>query len=121
MGTSIACGVGAVEDETSGYLVCLGDMPLVKPETIKKLTRTFLDQSDWSSSIVRPRFEERAGHPVIFGRSYSAQLKALSKDEGARSLITSHRDRLKYVDVNDPGVVADIDTQDDYRQLKESV
>jgi len=93
-------------------------MPLVKPETIKKLTRAFLDRSDRPSAIVRPRFEGRAGHPVIFGRSYSAQLKALSKDEGAHSVITSHIDKLFLVDVTDSGVVKDIDTLEDYRRLK---
>jgi molybdenum cofactor cytidylyltransferase len=58
---------------------------------------------------VQPRYEDTPGHPVGFSREFFAELLDLDGDEGARSVVRAHRDVVEFVDVDDPGVVTDLD------------
>jgi CTP:molybdopterin cytidylyltransferase MocA len=42
---------------------------------------------------------------------------ALGADAQARDVIHRHRERTRYVDVNDEGILRDIDDPDEYRAL----
>ncbi len=103
MGATLAEGVRACHD-WDGLLVVLGDMAWVTPATLSSLART-LDRD----SIVQPVLQGKAGNPVGFGQRFFAELEALDGDRGGRSLLTQYRDSLKQVDVNDPGVLRDLD------------
>jgi molybdenum cofactor cytidylyltransferase len=59
--------------------------------------------------IVVARFRDRRGHPVIFDRSVFAELMAAPEDQGARVVVNTDPQRVHYVDVDDPGVVLDLD------------
>ncbi|SDW04639.1 molybdenum cofactor cytidylyltransferase [Aidingimonas halophila] len=88
--------------------VVLADMPFVRPETVQALQR-----ETSASRIVRPRHGERLGHPVCFGRDVWSELSTLDGDRGGRSIIHRHSSRYREVDVDDPGIHADIDTPAD--------
>jgi len=60
-------------------------------------------------------FRGQRGHPVGFARKYGSLLSALTGDEGARALIAARQWALQRVDVDDPGVLRDIDHPDDLR------
>jgi len=53
------------------------------------------------------------GHPVGFGAMHGEALAALDGDLGARELIASASDAVTKLDVDDPGILADVDTPDD--------
>jgi molybdenum cofactor cytidylyltransferase len=63
--------------------------------------------------IVVSRYRRRRGHPVIFDRSVFADLIAAPEDQGARVVVNADPRRVLYVDVEDPGVVLDLDTPAD--------
>ena len=111
LGASLAAGVAASRD-AAGWIVALGDMPLVRADTIGAV-RAALE----SGAIIAAPFlgDGRRGHPVGFARSLRADLESLDGDEGARSLIARCADRVKKIVVEDPGIVADIDTVEDLR------
>lgn len=105
LGTSIAVGVVAVP-AGSGILIALADMPNLRAETIQAILSAYTDEMD----IVAPVYEsepDRPGHPVLFGSAYRDELMALAGDEGARSILKRHRDRLRLIRV--PGTLDDID------------
>ncbi len=106
MGASLAAGVHASAD-ADGWIVALADMPWVAPETIEAVARR-LDQG---GSIVAPVYRGRRGHPVGFGAMHGTALAALDGDVGARILLESSD--LATIDVDDPGVIADVDTPGD--------
>lgn len=54
----------------------------------------------------------RQGHPVVFGRTFWPELMRLTGDEGARSVLRSHRDCCVLLEVDDAGVLRDVDTPD---------
>ncbi len=106
MGASLAAGVHASAD-ADGWIVALADMPWVAPETVEAVAR-HLGQG---SSIVAPVYRGRRGHPVGFGAMHGAALAALDGDVGARLLLETPD--LTTIDVDDAGVIADVDTPGD--------
>ncbi|WP_240618426.1 nucleotidyltransferase family protein [Halomonas heilongjiangensis] len=94
--------------------ILLGDMPYIRLETLHALQRQAT-----RSGIVRPRYADRPGHPVLFGRDFWPELETLDGDDGAREVIRRHRDRYREIAVEDPGVCRDIDTPGDLLPLRE--
>lgn len=113
MGYSIACGVGARPDASS-WLILPGDMPMVKPETLQAVAHA-LEQH----TIAYAEYRGRRGHPVGFAAALFSELATLSGDEGARRLL--RRYPTHGVEVDDPGVLIDIDTAADLDSLRSGV
>ncbi len=111
IGSSIAAGICASMD-AAGWLIALGDMPHVSPETITRVCETLKS----GAGIVIPTFNGMRGHPVAFAKAYRDELLALRGDQGARSVIAAADPRrVIYLLVADSGVLADIETPDDLR------
>ncbi len=108
MGASLACAVGARPDAT-GWLVALADMPWIRPATIARVADALARGAD----IAAPFHRGERGHPVGFGKPLYDSLVALTGDEGAKSIVAAHRDRLVRIDVDDEGALRDIDTPAD--------
>jgi len=107
MGASLSCGVSAVAD-AHGWVVMLADMPWVRPSTIALIAEALAAGAD----IAAPSFQGQRGHPVGFARRHFAALSALQGDEGARSVVATHANAVTLVEIDDPGVLRDIDTPD---------
>lgn len=103
MGSSIAAAVRATPD-VQGWLIALADMPFIETQTVAEICRSFR-----TDRIVAPVYAGQRGHPVLFGRRFSAQLQALQGEKGARQLLRLHADSLRLVPTDDSGVVRDID------------
>jgi len=111
--SSLRVGLEALEGPVEGVLFALGDQPLVKPETIKLLVEKFGE----AGGIAAPFYQGRRGNPVLFHRRFFPAIQSLEGDVGAREIIAGHPESLRRVDVDDPGVLLDIDTWEDYRRM----
>jgi molybdenum cofactor cytidylyltransferase len=105
MGDSIAAGV-SIHASASGWLVLPGDMPLVRPSSLRAVADA-LDQQP----IAYAQHRGRRGHPVGFGAELFSELMMLKGDEGARRLLARYPTAA--VELDDSGVLFDIDTIDD--------
>ncbi|MEI5999070.1 nucleotidyltransferase family protein [Paraburkholderia bengalensis] len=110
MGASLAAGIEA-SDEADGWVVALADMPRIAVTTIEAVARAV----DAGASIVAPFYRGQRGHPVGFGIEHRDALLALDGDTGARALFATHA--VHRIDVDDPGILSDVDTPDDLRSL----
>ncbi len=108
MGASLACAVQARPD-AQGWLVALADMPWIEPATIARVA----DAVAGGAIIAAPFHHGERGHPVGFGNACYAALAALTGDEGAKGVVAAHRDRIARIDVDDAGILRDIDTRAD--------
>jgi molybdenum cofactor cytidylyltransferase len=111
MADSVAVGLGAVPEDSTGVFVCLADHPLVVSSTLSAMAGQHAAQPGF---IIIPTFEGRRGHPALFPRSFLEQVNARGS---LRDIIDSHRDRLSVFAVNDEGVVLDMDTPEDYQKI----
>ena len=105
MGYSIATGVGARPD-AAGWLILPGDMPMVLPSTLRTVARELRHHT-----VVYAQHRGQRGHPVGFAAELYSELVTLEGDEGARRLVARYP--AHGVEVNDPGVLIDIDTEAD--------
>ena len=105
MGDSIAAGV-SIHASATGWLVLPADMPLVRPASLRAVA-VALDQQP----IAFAQHRGRRGHPVGFGAELFSELVMLKGDEGARRLLARYPTAA--VELDDPGVLFDIDTVDD--------
>jgi molybdenum cofactor cytidylyltransferase len=113
MGNSLACGATASND-ADGWIIGLADMPWIKSTTLSKIITAL----HAGHPLVAPRYQNLRGHPVGFGREYRETLQNLQGDVGARSVLKQHKAQLHYLDVNDPGILLDVDTPADLMQHK---
>lgn len=110
MGHSIACGVGE-RSGAPGWLVLPGDMPLVRPGSLLAVAQA-LEQHP----VAYAQHRGRRGHPVGFSAELFSELINLSGDDGARRVTMRYPAHGQEVD--DPGVLLDVDTETDLRDLR---
>lgn len=110
MGYSIAAGVAA-RPQAQGWLVLPGDMPLVRPSTLVAVAQGLAQ-----SPIVFAQHLGRRGHPVGFGAELYPELVQLDGDAGARRV--SARYPSVGLELGDPGVLIDVDTESDLATVR---
>ena len=114
MASSIATGIREMDKKSQGIMIALGDLPLVSTQTINELISAFLSGN---KGIVLPTYQGMSGHPVIFSIAYRQELLKLRGDKGARKVIDDHREDVLEVPVDDEGILADIDTKEQYDRI----
>ena len=112
--SSLKIALKSMDPVISGCLMVLVDHPLVTENTYRYLIETAAQKPD---SIIIPEFEGKNGHPVYFGGRFFDGLLDAPLDQGARYVVHQYRDTVLKVAVNDPGVIQDIDTPEDYERF----
>ncbi|MEM9692764.1 MAG: nucleotidyltransferase family protein [Myxococcota bacterium] len=107
LGTSVRAGAGAIDGCRAGVFA-LGDMPLVRTAHVDALILLF--RSEGEPSIVVPTFRGRRGNPILWGERHFTEMKKLSGDTGARHLLENHAASVAFCEVDDAGVLLDVDT-----------
>jgi molybdenum cofactor cytidylyltransferase len=110
MGYSIATGV-CVRSGASGWLILPADMPLVQPSTLVAVAEALEHYP-----VAYAQHRGRRGHPVAFAAELYSELATLSGDEGARRLTARYP--AYAVEVDDPGVLVDVDTLEDLTAVR---
>lgn len=113
-GSSLQAGLKALSTPCSGAMFLLGDQPLVTVDTLEQLILAFQKEPErW----IAPSFNGQRGNPVIAPASQFDTIFALTGDTGPRKHLKSPSANLKIVEVENRGVVLDIDNPEDYDRL----
>lgn len=110
MGVSIAAGVAA-RAHAPGWLVLPADMPRVQAHTLLAVAAALGEHP-----VAYAQYRGQRGHPVGFAAELYSELVMLSGDEGARRLVARYP--AHGVEVDDPGVLLDVDTEQDLERLR---
>ncbi|MEJ2186501.1 MAG: nucleotidyltransferase family protein [Gemmatimonadota bacterium] len=102
----------AAADNADAVLVLPVDHPLIRSDTVSAIIQAF---TSTGRPAVRARFRGKPGHPALFARSLYPELKG-PLSAGAQEVLQRYADQVLDVDVDDPGVLSDIDTPDDLRR-----
>lgn len=111
--TSVATAIKAIGDADAAIFM-LGDMPRIQPETVDLLVNGF--RAGFGDPLAAA-YEGRRGNPVLFGARHFDALTDVTGDTGGRDLILESEDAV-LVETNDPGVLEDVDTQDDLTEVQ---
>jgi molybdenum cofactor cytidylyltransferase len=112
---SLRAGLSKVKDDFPAVMFLLGDQPMLNAATINILMERF-----WSHDrdICVPIYRGKRKTPAIFGRRFYPHLMDIKGDTGARQLIDDNPDRVLTVEVDNPICFFDIDTRQDFENLK---
>ena len=107
MGHNLASGIQWLleHSQADAIAVFLGDMSWLRETRLRHL----LTEAG-ETQIVLPFFFGKHGHPVIFGRKFWPELHQLQGDSGWREIIRRHTQSLQIVELDDIGLVCDVDT-----------
>jgi len=102
--------------QPSAVLVWPVDLPHVRVATVERLIET---HRRTGGPAVVPTFGERRGHPVIWGAALFGELMESpgATREGARAVLHTHAAEVVSVPVDDPAVIDEVNTPEDYERL----
>jgi len=106
--SSLRAGLAALPPDVDGAIVCLGDMPTVKPEQLDRLIAAFNPLE--GRGICVPVVDGKRGNPVLFGAAFFPEMRGAKGDVGARPLLAEHADAVCDVAMEDGAVLEDFDT-----------
>jgi len=115
MTSSIKAGVEKVSSEADGIMICLADMPFIKPNQYNQIIEGF-NQAKQSSpdTIVIPCYHGKRGNPVIFSTTYKSEILSHEKMEGCKGLIKDHPQNVIEINLTIKSITQDIDTQEEF-------
>ncbi len=109
--SSVICGCRNVSGEADAVMIFQGDQPLIKPKSINAVIDAYRRSE---KSIVIPVYNKRRGHPLLIDNKYRDDIEKLDPSKGLRSLALLFPDDVLEVEINDPGILRDFDTYEEY-------
>jgi CTP:molybdopterin cytidylyltransferase MocA len=113
---SVKCGLQAMPSDTRGVLLSPADIPLIDPDTIKKLVET---GKNTDAFAIIPSNLGRRGHPIFFGRRILNEIQKYHGKDGIHGVLERFTDRIIYIEVPDTDMLLDVNLPQDYERLLE--
>lgn len=109
--SSVQCGFAFLPDDCHAALIMPGDQPMIGAREIKRVIKAWKESG---KGIVMPACNGKRGHPLVVDLKYRAEVLSLPEEEGLRTLAARHPDDVHEAETDDPSVLRDIDTREDY-------
>lgn len=116
MYSSVKTGVRKLKDDSQGFFLNPVDIPIIKKATIEDLKAEFLKGE---KGIIYPVFKGEKIHPPIISHTYAEYILEDNSPYGLGNLLKQYEEDSKEITVVDWGASKDMDTKEDYEELKE--
>jgi molybdenum cofactor cytidylyltransferase len=110
--SSVRCGLQALPATVKTIMVSPGDQPSIEPDLILRMMKAFTSSD---RSIFVPVYNNRRGHPLMFGAQYRNELLTSYDGVGLRGLLQSHAAEVVEWVSDDAAVLEDLDTPAAFR------
>jgi len=110
--SSVKCGICNLPQGFRAAMIMLGDQPMIGSYVIDAIIKAY-NQS--GKGLVVPVCGNKRGHPLLTGNKYRKEIVDLDGPEGLKELLKRHPDDLFETEINDPSILRDIDTFEEYR------
>lgn len=114
--TSLTAGISCVPASATGAAVLLADMPRVQAAHIDRLIAALAPAA--GRSVIIPTHRGRRGNPVVWAAACLRALSTLRGDFGGRALFADLESLIHEVEIDDPGVLIDVDDRASLQRLK---
>ncbi len=109
--SSVKCGIGSLPEDFRAVLVFPGDQPMIEAEVINLVINAYKESG---RGIIIPVFNGKRGHPLLIDKKYKSEILTLDDKVGLRGLSLKHSDDLLEIETDNPLILRDIDTVEDY-------
>ncbi len=113
--SSIKKGLEDVRPDLLGAAFILADQPLMERQTYNQLITVFKAKKP---GILVPTYQNQAGNPVFFQRSFFKELLKIQGDTGGREIIRRYPEQVYRLAVDNSGILFDLDQPADYQKLR---
>lgn len=113
--SSLQLGLMAMSNQVQAALVGLGDQPQVQERSVRRVCEAYRESQ---SRLVVPSFQMRRGHPWLVARPLWDELLQIKPPESPRDFLNRHAGEIRYVEVDTPSILADLDTPEDYQKSR---
>lgn len=113
--TSLKCGLKALSIESEAAFIALGDQPFIEESIVRMMKREYQEQK---AQIMTPSYQMHRGHPWLVRRELWNEILELPGIATMRDFLMNHARDIRYVVVDTPSVIADMDTPEDYARVK---
>ncbi len=111
--SSLQKGIRELGDATTDAMVWPVDQPLVQSGTVNRIMDAHQHKK---TALTIPVYQTRKGHPVIYNRSAMQAALHLQASQTGKDLQLLFSNETAWIEVDDPGVIRDIDTKEDYEK-----
>jgi len=112
--TSVQYGIRSLPPYTEAVLVFQGDQPFIKNEIIVELVKAYRFSG---KGIIMPVHDGKRGHPLLIDKKYFGIVDTLNSSDGLRSLSGLYPEDVLTVATEEPGILRDFDTIEEYNML----
>ena len=114
MAASLRAGIAAVDAKVHAAIIVLADQPRVRPATLDALIE---HHRSFGAQIVIPVYRGFRGNPVLLDRSVFPEVMAISGDVGCRAIFGGHTQNIRKLEVDDIGILLDVDARGDLEAI----
>jgi molybdenum cofactor cytidylyltransferase len=111
--SSLQCGLRALDPQCEGFLFT----PVDQPAAPRSVPRLLAELVEGGAALAVPRYQGRRGHPVACSAVFIEEFLREPPGGQARDVVARHRAQAAYLEVDEPGVVLDVDYPEDYQTL----
>lgn len=112
---SLKIGINSLSKNIQAAMIALGDQPRIESKDISKVIDGYLNTN---SRLIVPSFKMRRGHPWIVEKSLWHGLLNLELPDTLREFLKENSKEIHYIDIDNPSILMDMDTLEDYERLK---
>jgi molybdenum cofactor cytidylyltransferase len=117
--SSLQTALAELPESAEGFMFVPVDCPAAEPETVGLILAAFRGRESGIHFVV-PQYRGKHGHPVCASRDIAEEILALPSTAQARDVVHRHVPDTLYIDVDDPGILTDVDDPERYRRLAEA-
>jgi len=99
------------------WLLMPADHPTLNPAVVRELLKTRSEHSE--QLIFIPTHASRRGHPALISWKLVADLRRWPAGQGLNRFLREHAGQTCECPLNDPEILCDLDTPEDYQRLLE--
>jgi CTP:molybdopterin cytidylyltransferase MocA/HD superfamily phosphodiesterase len=114
MFSSVLAGIRSLPRDQEAFFLLPTDIPLVRRSTVLNLLAAY---RRGQAGILYPVFEGMRGHPPLISAKYAEDIICWKGEGGLRAFLEQHESAASDVEVADEGILSDMDTPDDYRNI----
>ncbi len=109
--SSVKCGFRYLPQDFRAAMVFLGDQPMIETSVINNVIKGY---NESGKGIVIPVYKKKRGHPLLVDNKYREEIMNLNGQEGLRELAKRYADDLLEIETENPSILKDIDTEEEY-------
>jgi molybdenum cofactor cytidylyltransferase len=113
--SSLQLGIQAISGKYETLLIVLGDQPTIDQDVIIQICQSYYQNK---ANLIIPSHHLRRGHPWLVHRSLWQEILDMDTTMTLRDFLNNHNQEIYYVVIDNPGILSDLDTPEDYQKYQ---